>query len=293
MLMDTDKTPLFLSERHRTVPRIARQVLPIVLGGGYGIDGGSTRLAWAAGISVFFWLPMWRGMRRGLRKVLHTDLREHLTIISGTPSRSRFTASAMLAWTKSSLSTPYVDVWMDLWVKDERCFDPQHMAWVLRQKRSGDVRAYGISTHRRAIAERALGHPEVDVVMLRFNAAQRGIFDLVEANQHSDRPKLIIGYTSTKWGYLVRRDPSCPSGMPIPTASDCYALTLESPGFDLVLAGPASRTELESSLDLFGYGQADWSRRRKVLLDYGELIATRYGRENSYESPAKFGLIPR
>jgi len=291
-MLDHPTPPSPFGPRIREVPILRRGVLPVVLGGGYGIDGGSTRLAWAAGVSVFFWLPLWRRMRRGLLKVLRSDAREQVTIMSGTPIRNRFVARAMLAWTTRALSTTYVDVWFDLWVKDERCFHPSHQNWVESQRSAGHIRAYGVSTHRRAIAERALAHPNVDVVMLRFNAAQRGIADLAEQNSRAEHPKLIIGYTATKWGYLVRSHPDGPPGISVPTASDCYALTLDTPGFDLVLAGPRDRRQLQDAFDFFLYSGPDWQVRRQALLHYGDFVAERYGRNGRYKSPVKFGVIP-
>ncbi len=84
---------------------------------------------------------------------------------------------------------------------------------------------------------------DLDVLMIRYNAAHRGaeaeIFDSLDA----ERPG-VVAYTATRWGQLLRPI----AGLGPMTGPECYRFVLSHPRVDVVLTGPTSYEELEANV---------------------------------------------
>lgn len=267
--------------------------VPLILGGGYDISSGSTRLSWCAGVTHFFWTPFWRKMTKGLREILRCAPRNQVVIMSGNPTQSKVIGTLLFNTSLQLLGIDYIDIWLELWVKDSRRFNPNVMKWVNKKKQEGKIKLFGISTHRHEIAEFALNRDDIDVIMLRHNSAHRYYEDFFEKNSHLVEKKILITYTSTKWGYLITRDADWPAQNEVPTAADCYAYSLDNRFVDFVLIGPSNREQLESAFNFFEYSDVEWKQKRALLEAYGKHIYDKYGANNSYKLRKKFHLIPR
>jgi predicted aldo/keto reductase-like oxidoreductase len=79
----------------------------------------------------------------------------------------------------------------------------------------------------------------------------------------------MIAYTATRWGHLL--DPSkIPAGEKLPTASDCYRFVLNQPAVDMVLCGPADRSQMREALRALERGPlpSDEVERMKRIGDH-------------------------
>jgi aryl-alcohol dehydrogenase-like predicted oxidoreductase len=114
-------------------------------------------------------------------------------------------------------------------------------------KESGWVRFVGATAHDRSLARRLAADPRVDVLMHRFNMANRKAAGEVFPVAVKAR-KPIVAFTATRWGTLL--EPYADWSGPPPTASDCYRYCLAQPPVHVVLTAPRSLDELEQNLDV-------------------------------------------
>jgi aryl-alcohol dehydrogenase-like predicted oxidoreductase len=129
---------------------------------------------------------------------------------------------------------------------------PAYVDAFERLRHQGKVRFLALSTHNRPLLPSLFDayrqrQSAYEVFMLRYNAvhrgAQRDVFPFAPANP---RPGLIA-YTATRWGHLLDPDKMPPGETP-PTASDCYRFVLQQPAVDMVLCGPADRSQMHEAL---------------------------------------------
>lgn len=289
-VLDMEETCFF--ERKRPMKLIGRSMVPLILGGGYDIPAGGVRLSWCAGISQFFWTPIWPKMTVGIREILRCADRSSITLITGSPFPSPRLGSLLLPRYLAVLGLSYFDVWLQLWTKDVAAVR-QMANWAAAQKAKGRIKLFGISSHRREVLQEALCLKDIDIIMLRYSAAQRSAEKILNSHAEELSNKIVISFTSTKWGYLISRQPGWPIENPIPSAADCYAYALSNPNIDSVLIGPSDEKELLAAFDFFDYTPAIWSERRSMLERYGDFIYSEFGISNTYRERRKFGVLPR
>jgi aryl-alcohol dehydrogenase-like predicted oxidoreductase len=143
--------------------------------------------------------------------------------------------------------TDYIDLFLFLGVTKSREFPQEVREALHRFREEGKVRAIGISTHDRALAGKLASEGDLDVLMIRYNAAHRGaeqdIFPHTSAHNTG-----IVAYTATRWTALLRRPRGWPTSDPIPTAGQAYRFVLSNPGVHLCLTAPRNKRELEENL---------------------------------------------
>jgi predicted aldo/keto reductase-like oxidoreductase len=279
--------------RKKRIQALDVNACPLILAGGYEISGGDTRLAWCAGLSQFFWTPLWPKMTKGLKEILRCAPRNEVVIISGNPTASGVVRSLLFNQSLRVRGIDRIDIWLELWVKDMRRVDSSVMSWVRQKKREKKIRLFGISTHRHEVVEEALKRDDIDVIMLRYNAAHHHYDRTFATHSSVISNKIVIAYTSTKWGYLITRDSGWPVDYDVPTAADCYGYALSNNNINGVLIGPKNRDELEGACAIFTYSHEQWERRKAVLEQYGEYIYGKYGVHNSYRLKKRLYVIPR
>ena len=121
-----------------------------------------------------------------------------------------------------------------------------------RLQDQGKVRHLMLSTHNRPslqghFADYAGGTSAFDVFMLRYNAVHRGAETDVFPFLPAERPPGIIAYTATRWGHLLDEAKMPPGVKPL-SARDCYRFALSNPAVDVVLCGPADRSQMQEAL---------------------------------------------
>jgi aryl-alcohol dehydrogenase-like predicted oxidoreductase len=163
--------------------------------------------------------------------------------------------------------TDYIDVFLFLGVTKSREFPEDVQADLLRFREEGKVRAIGISTHDRKLAGRLAAEGNLDVLMIRYNAAHRGAEQDIFPYTAVHNPG-IVGYTATRWTALLRRPRSWPANEPIPTARQAYRFVLSNPGVHLCLTAPHNKRELMENLE---------SLRQGPLTEEETLFMKRFG----------------
>jgi len=145
------------------------------------------------------------------------------------------------------LRTDYIDVFLFLGVMKEKQFPPQLREELCQLREEGKIRAVGLSCHDRKFVGRLAAEGNMDVLMIRYNAAHRGaeqdIFPFLETHAPG-----VVSYTATRWKYLLRRPSGWPKDGRIPTAGMCYRFVLSNPNVHVCLTGPSNKKQLEENL---------------------------------------------
>ncbi len=151
------------------------------------------------------------------------------------------------------LKTDYIDVFHYLGVMKPKQFGPRLRDELAALRADGRVRAVAISCHDRKFAGELAASGDLDVLMVRYNAAhpgaERDVFPHVGAHGVG-----IVSYTATRWTYLLRRPRGWPSDQPVATAGQCYRFVLSNPHVNVVLTAPRSERELLENLQEAGRG---------------------------------------
>ena len=96
-----------------------------------------------------------------------------------------------------------------------------------RARTQGKVGLIGITSHQRPPAAEIGGAGEVDLLMIRYNAAHRGaeddVFPVTRAHALP-----VIAYTCTRWGDLLTKTPADPESFHPPPAPMWYRFVLSS-----------------------------------------------------------------
>jgi len=145
------------------------------------------------------------------------------------------------------LRTDYIDVFHYLGVVKPGHFGPRVRDELAELRNDPRVRAVAISCHDRRLAGELAARGELDVLMVRYNAAhpgaERDVFPHVAAHRVG-----VVSYTATRWTYLLRRPRGWPEAEPVATAGQCYRFVLSNPHVDVVLTAPRSEGELLENL---------------------------------------------
>jgi aryl-alcohol dehydrogenase-like predicted oxidoreductase len=136
----------------------------------------------------------------------------------------------------------------------------------------GYARYLGISTHDKAIAAEMTRDELVDVVMLRYNIAHRGVERMVfDGLREGERPGIVaFNTTHNASGPLTAVPRGLPDHCYRPTHGDLYRFALGRPEVDVVLAGPQNRDQIDHALEALAEGPLD-PRLHRYLETYGDL----------------------
>jgi aryl-alcohol dehydrogenase-like predicted oxidoreductase len=189
-----------------------------------------------------------------------------------TAADARLELDALLA----ALRTDYVDVLTLYWVESREEWDalraPGGALELCRDaKRDGVVRRIGVTSHQRPLAAEMSRSGELDVLMVRYNAAHRGaerdVFPVAEGLRVP-----IISFTATRWNALLRRTPSEPRGFEAPRAPEWYRFALQQPAVSVALCAPHSRAELDEDLTVLHATGPLAPDEYARLAEHGELV---------------------
>jgi aryl-alcohol dehydrogenase-like predicted oxidoreductase len=170
--------------------------------------------------------------------------------------------------------TDYIDAFLFLGVRKARDFPPSVHNELRQLKEEGKVKAIGISCHDRRFAGHLVWQGALDLCMIRYNAAHRGaeqdIFPFVGRTNPG-----IIGYTATRWRYLLRRPKHWPKTGPVPDAGMCYRFVLSNPHVHACLTAPRSDAELRENIAALARGPLD-DKERLLMTSFGDAVYRDY-----------------
>ncbi|HEY4116439.1 MAG TPA: aldo/keto reductase, partial [Byssovorax sp.] len=191
------------------------------------------------GVNYFFVTSRMKGLIEGLRRLVAAGHRDELVIAAGAnvPTgggvRRGFESACRL------LGVETIDVFHLFWVQAHWYVTGKTWPEMRKLKEAGKARALAVSCHDREMARALVGELELDVLMLRYNAAHRGAEREVFDQLPSPRPG-VVAYTATRWGKLLE---PCGDLGPM-TGPECYRFALTHPSVDTVLCGASSFDEI-------------------------------------------------
>ena len=245
----------------RVLGRSGIEVSRLGLAGSFGIDADSAERAFSElGVDYFFVTPRMKGAAEGVRRLVGAGVRDQIVIGSGVELPFGWGVRRAFDKAARKLGVERIDILHLFWVQAHWYVTGNTWKEMRRLKEEGLVRALAISCHDRPMARRLVDELELDVLMLRYNAAHRGaegeVFETLDAG---NRPG-IVAYTATRWGKLLS-----PAGELGPmTPAECYRFPLTHPMVDVVLCGPRSWNELVADVEGVASGPITGERLREV-----------------------------
>lgn len=254
---------------HTELRAVAKRVHRLGLALNYGIDAKAFDAALERGVNyIYYTKARTKHLLPSLKAALAKD-RERYVVV-GTPTFGYFGRSVRSGCeqTLKKLGVDYLDVYQLGWVGVGAALTDATVEALLELKREGKVKAVGISIHNRPRAGRLAEDSQLDLFMIRYNAAhpgaERDIFPHLEKRKPS-----LIAYTATSWGKLLK-PPRGWSGRAM-TAGDCYRFCLSNPHVDVALTGPANLQQLEENLAAVERGPLN-DEELKWMRDYGQQV---------------------
>jgi aryl-alcohol dehydrogenase-like predicted oxidoreductase len=229
---------------HREVPRLGRRLFRLGLSGSFGLDEAGCREALER-LQYVFWSPRMKALTPALRDALARNRGRY--VVSAGPLLGYFPGAVRRAAESAlrTLGVDFLDVFQLYWLGKMSAFTAAVQQEMNRLREEGKVRALGVSLHDRPRAGRLAEESNLDLLMIRYNAAHPGAE--VEIFPHLARRRpAVVAYTATAWRKLLRA-PGRWKGK-VPTAGDCYRFCLASPHVDVVLSGPRNVAELRENI---------------------------------------------
>lgn len=166
--------------------------------------------------------------------------------------------------------TDRIDVFLFLGVMKPKEFPPELIEQMVRLKERGQVRAIGLSCHHRTFAGQLAASGELDVLMIRYNAAHRGAEEQIFPHLGAHHPG-VVSYTATRWTGLLRRPKMWPRDGRIPTAAEAYRFVLGNPNVDVCLTAPTNVRQLDQNLAALDQGPLS-SDDMEFMKSFGDAV---------------------
>ena len=241
------------------------------LAGSFGIDADATQRAFhELGVNYFFVSTRMPKLVDGVAQLVKQGHRGEMVIASGANVPTG--GSVRRSWAKNAraLGVDRIDIWHLFWVQAHWYVTGKTWTEMLRLKEEGKVGALAISCHDRTLARRLQTELGLDVMMLRYNAAHRGVEKEVFDHLPAPRPG-IVAYTATRWGKLL----APVDGLGPMTAAECYRFVLGHPAVDVALCGARSFEELAEDAAAVQAGPLSATRLAEVLA-FGDRVRSTF-----------------
>ncbi len=242
-------------------------VSPVGVAGSYGIDAdGVERAFHELGVNYFFITSKNDGVLEGLRRLIKKGHREELVIAGGANVPTGFGVRAAIEKDLKRLGTDYVDVFQIFWVQYHWYVTGATWPAMQKLKDEGRAKMLGISIHDRKMARVLVDELQLDMMMIRYNAAHRGAEAEIFATLPEKRPA-VVAYTATRWGRLLQPADKHKAMTP----EECYRFAITNPNVDLVLCGPKNYAELEQNARGVALGPLPKERIEEVRA-FGDVV---------------------
>jgi aryl-alcohol dehydrogenase-like predicted oxidoreductase len=223
------------------------------------------------GINFFFGFGMDTQMTKGLRDIFKGK-RENLYLATGAynfiigyPNLRRTLEKRL-----RQFGTEYIDSFLFLGVLKEKEFPRKVLDEMIRFKEEGKVRSIGISCHNRPFLGKLASEGDLDVLMLRYNAAHRGAEHDVFPYLENHNPG-VINYTATRWTELTRRPRNWPKDGRVPDAGMAYRFVLSNPHVHVCLTAPRNERELRENVVAVQKGPLD-EEEMSFMKTFGDAV---------------------
>lgn len=231
---------------YSTLPVIGKRVFRLGLAVNFGIDAPAVEHALLEqGINYIFWTPRMGKATPAVKEALKRNRDQYVVATGPTTAWWGGNLRRFVDKTLQILQTDYLDVLQMFWLGVTSAWKDSTVDEMVRLRQEGKVRALGVSIHNRKRAGKLAADSELDLLMIRYNAAHPGaeqdIFPYLPPGRRS-----IVAYNATRWRKLLR----APKGWQgeVPTAGHCYRFCLSHPGVNVVLTGPKNAEQLRENL---------------------------------------------
>ena len=239
---------------HTTLGRTGLQVHRLGLSATYRPGRDMVRHALDSGVNLLFCYGFDTHVTKTVRELAPSE-RQRLVVATGAynlllghPNLRRTLEKRL-----RQLGSDHIDIFLFLGVTKEKHFTDHVREELLKFRQEGKVRFVGMSCHDRKFHGAEARRGDLDVLMLRYNAAHRGANEDIFPHLELHNPG-VISYTATRWGYLLRRPKGWPKDGRIPTAAECYRFVLSNPHVHVCLTAPSNRRHLEANLSALAAG---------------------------------------
>lgn len=244
----------------RPLGRTGLSSSPLGLAGSFGIDADAVERAFhELSINHFFVTPRMPKLVEGLRRLIQAGHRDELVLQGGAWLPTGGGVEGAWAAAAKALGTDRIDVFQVFWVQRRWYLTGRTAPALHRLREQGKIRAACISTHQRPLGLQLAKEFDLDVLMLRYNAAHRGAEREVFDRLGDPRPG-IVAYTATRWGRLLKPQ----DGLGPLTAPECYRFQLSHPKVDVALCGARTWDELVADVRGVLEGPLDEPRMAEV-----------------------------
>ncbi len=142
---------------------------------------------------------------------------------------------------------------------------------MLKAKEQGLVKLIGLTSHQRKLAAKIAETKNIDLLMVRYNAAHTGAErDVFPVTQPLNMP--VVVYTCTRWAQLMKPTPFDPPNFSPPPAREWYRFALANPSVSVALMAPNNRKELDENLTLLDDWRLPTESEFEVLRQHGERV---------------------
>jgi predicted aldo/keto reductase-like oxidoreductase len=233
-----------------------------------------------AGINYWNWCGHDDGMAAAARDL--GSRRRDVVIAIHLESRDKEGAQRELDQNLSQLRTDHIDVVTFYYVEhreewEEILGEKGALPAMKEAQNQGTVRMIGLTTHQRQLGEEVLRGHQLDLLMVRYNAAHRGAeTSLFPIAQELETP--IVTFTSLRWKGLLHSTPDDPPNFTPPGAPEWYRLVLSNSAVSVALMAPDNRKELQDNLSLLADWRPPTEQERDAMLQHGERVRRHAGR---------------
>lgn len=240
-------------------------VSPLALSGVHELSPRTYDRAIDAGVNLFFWEPGYQTLTRVIR-----TQRRKLHIITGSYEGDGDSITADVERALRRLKTDCLDVFLLFWVRSPERLSDEVRKTLAQLKADGKIRAAGLSTHDRSLAQAAISDGGIDVLMTRHSAAHPGAEQSLFP-QCEQAGVGLLTFSATSYGRLLRAIPGQPAPRIRPTAADCYRYSLAQRGVTAVISAPSYPSELDDNLTVM-QDLTLTEDRKESLIRHGEAV---------------------
>lgn len=239
------------------------------------LSAADIRQAIRAGIGYLHWSGQPDGVSEAVAD-LSPELRARVIVATQLYARGGMETHQELNEIRRTLGLERLDVAVFYYVESEDEWAiiarREGALQALRQaQRDGQLGAVGLTTHDLGLAAKLAAERAVDLLQIRYNAADRVAEEAIfPAALAAGVP--MIAYTCLRWGRLLGPTPDDPPGFVPPAAPDWYRWVLSQPAVTLALCAPDNSLELAENLTVLEDESPPGGALRESLEAHGERV---------------------
>ena len=227
------------------------------------------------GVNYLNWCGHSDGMSRAIAELSARD-RERVVVAKQFFAPDAGGAEKELQETLDELRTEFIDVVTLYYVESEAewrtIVGPGGALEFLREARDrGRLRLIGLTSHQRPLAASWARSGQLDLLMVRYNAAHRGAErDVFPVTRDLGLP--VVAFTCQRWGKLCEPTPSDPPSFTAPPAREWYRFVLAHPAVSVALMAPNDGRELAENLELLDDWRPPSEDEMEILKAHGRRV---------------------